>query len=211
MTTQKELAPGVWQIRAEVLKVDYRLHGAPLDWCAIFGREAPIALEIGSGSGEFLTRIAADAPEIDHVAIEFKNKRVAKFGRRILNSGLSNLRVIHGEAAQLIACLFMPGQLCATYFLFPDPWPKERHKKHRFLNRYTLAILHDLLGSQGLLHLATDHQDYLLSMKETLQQHNGFEGPIYDDSVSPFGFPTRYETYWIEEQRTIRYMTYRRT
>lgn len=211
MTRPTELAPGVWQIGAEVVKVDYSLHGAPFDWSAIFAREVPIALEIGSGSGEFLTRIAAGASEVDHVAIEFKGKRVDKFARRIRKSGLSNLRVVHGEAAQLIPCLFMPGRLCTVYLLFPDPWPKKRHNKHRFLNHYTLEILHDLLRPQGLLHLATDHQDYLLSMQETMQRHHGFEGPIYQDSVSPFGFPTRYETYWLEDQRTITYLTYRRT
>ncbi len=205
-----KLASGVWQLGAEVVKVDYEQHGAPIEWASVFGREGPLALEIGAGSGEFLTRMARENPDLDHVAIEFKHKRVEKFARRIRKSGLTNVRVISGEASQLISCLFTPEALCAVYFLFPDPWPKKRHHKHRFLNRYTLEILHDLLRRGGLLHLATDHPSYLDWMRETVSHHTGFEGPTYEDSQSPFGFPTRYEQYWLAENRPITYMSYRR-
>lgn len=205
---RRDIAPGVHLLGDAVIRITYADHGQPLDWPAIFGREAPLELEIGTSGGEFLSRRAIEAPDVDHVGIEVKNRRVRSFAGRITQQGLGNVRIVHGEAAQLVSCLFMPGTLQRAYVLFPDPWPKKRHHKNRFVNRYTAQIFASLLMPGGELCLATDDLDYLAWMRDVMDRAPGFGGPVYDAPESPFGFPTRYETYWIAEGRSITYLTY---
>ena len=208
--TRRELAPGVHLLGEEVVRITYADHGQPIDWPAVFGREAPLELEVGTSGGEFLSRRAAERPEVDHVGLEVKNRRVRSFASRIRRLGLRNVRVVHGEAGQLIGCLFWPETLSRIYVLFPDPWPKKRHHKHRFVNRWTARIFGELLVDGGELVLATDDAPYLAWMREVVGAEPTLEGPVLDAPESPYGFPTRYETYWIAEARPIRYRVYRR-
>lgn len=206
----RDLEPGVRRYGEHVVRVDYGEHGRPIDWAAVFGRRAPLELEIGTSGGEFLCRRAQQQPEVDHIGVEVKNKRVGNLARRARKLGLSNVAVVHGDAAQLIPCLCAPDSLQRAYVLFPDPWPKKRHRKNRFVNTHTAELLSQLLIDGGELVLATDDMDYLAWMREVIAAHPGFGPASYDAAESPYGFPTRYETYWIAEQRTIRYLVFPR-
>lgn len=207
---RRDVEPGVHVLGDAVVRITYAEHGQPLDWPAIFGRTGRLELEVGTSGGEFLSRRAAENPDVDYVGVEVKNRRVGAFAGRIVQQGLTNARIVHGDVGQLIGCLFWPETLSRIHVLFPDPWPKKRHRKNRFVNRWTALICSQLLHAGGELVLATDDLDYLAWMRAVMRRARDFAGPIYDASESPFGFPTRYETYWRAEERPIRYLVYAR-
>lgn len=201
-----ELEPGVFRTGRELIRFDYARHGRPLDWTRVFGRTAPLELEIGTSSGEFLCRRAQDQPDRDHVGIEIKNDRVRRFVRRAAKLELTNVVCVHADVEQVIGCLFSAASLARIYLLFPDPWPKKRHHKNRVLNRHTLDIFAALLAPGGHLHLATDDAPYLAWMRSHVAAHPRFAGSVSEQAANPFGYPTRYETYWMAEGRTITHL-----
>jgi len=152
--------------------VDYS--GNTLDLAAIFGRSAPITLEIGFGNGESLADMAQAAPERDFIGIEVHRPGVGHLLQRIEALGLSNQRVMCHDAVEVLKHQIPPGSLDRVQVFFPDPWHKKRHHKRRIIQPDFVALLATRLAPGGVLHLATDWEDYALHMMEVMQTTPAF-------------------------------------
>jgi tRNA (guanine-N7-)-methyltransferase len=126
----------------------------------VFGRKAPLVLEIGSGMGETTAAIAKAHPEADFIAVDVHGPGIGSLLRRIEESGLSNLRVIRHDAAEVLEQMIPDGALAAIHLFFPDPWPKKRHHKRRLVQPAFAALAARKLAPGGVLHAATDWPEY---------------------------------------------------
>ncbi|WP_090598677.1 tRNA (guanosine(46)-N7)-methyltransferase TrmB [Mycobacterium lentiflavum] len=138
----------------------------PLDTRAWFGRQAPLVLEIGCGSGTSTLAMARDEPEIDVIAVEVYKRGLAQLLCAIDREQVSNIRLIRGNGIDVLQHLIAPASLTGFRLYFPDPWPKARHHKRRFLQPATVGLIADRLLPGGVLHAATDHPGYAEQMAE---------------------------------------------
>jgi tRNA (guanine-N7-)-methyltransferase len=132
----------------------------PLNWQVLFGRTAPLAVEIGFGSGEFLIQWAERHPETNLVGIELSWGWVQHLTKRLDKAGLMHVRLIHGEAQVALQYLFTSDSIGEVFISFPDPWPKKRHHSRRLIHTGLIQLLHDRLTANGRVTIATDHPDY---------------------------------------------------
>ncbi len=146
---------------SDVVGPDHRpIHTEPLDTDAWFGRRAPLVLEIGCGSGTSTLAMAKDEPGIDVIAVEIYRRGLAQLLCAIEREQVRNIRLIRGNALDVLQGLIAPGSLSGVRVFFPDPWPKARHHKRRLLQPVTLDLIADRLIPGGVLHAATDHPGY---------------------------------------------------
>jgi tRNA (guanine-N7-)-methyltransferase len=132
----------------------------PLDLDRLFGRAAPKILEIGFGMGESTADIAARHPGNDYLGIEVHAPGVGSLLRRVAALGLSNLRVIQHDAAEVLEHMIAPGNLDGVHIFFPDPWPKKRHHKRRLIQPPFAALLVSRLKRGAYVQVATDWEEY---------------------------------------------------
>ena len=147
----------------------------PLDLPAIFGREAPVIVDIGFGMGDVTAQIAERHPQQDFIGIEVHTPGIGALMRRIEASGLTNIRVIEGDADVIIDRLFRPDSITGIHLFFPDPWPKKRHHKRRLIQKHFVTNLCRKLRPDGYLHLATDWPDYAEQMIATVDAVAGLQ------------------------------------
>lgn len=140
----------------------------PLDLDRVFGRAAPRVLEIGFGMGETTERIAAQHPEIDYLGIEVHTPGVGSLLNRIVELGLTNVRVLQHDAVEVLRDMIAPAALDGVHVFFPDPWPKKRHHKRRLIQPPFITLLTSRMRPGALLHIATDWEDYAGRILETL-------------------------------------------
>ena len=133
---------------------------------AVFGRSAPLVLEIGSGMGETTAAIAQAHPEADFIAVEVHGPGVGSLLNRIESLRLRNLRVIRHDAVDVLDRMIADASLAAIHLFFPDPWPKKRHHKRRLVQPAFAALAARKLAPGGTLHAATDWPDYAAHMNE---------------------------------------------
>lgn len=133
---------------------------SPADWPTVFGNTAPLVLEIGSGTGDFVAALAGGRPHHNFIAIDYYNKGCYKTCRRLERLELINVRVLREEARQFILERIPHGALSAVHINCPDPWPKKRHRKRRLVNRQFLDFLLPYLAPGGEFFFATDFDDY---------------------------------------------------
>lgn len=138
----------------------------PLDTVAWFGRQAPVVLEIGCGSGISTLAMAKDEPHVDVIAVEIYRRGLAQLLSAIDRERVDNIRLIRGNAIDVLDRLIAPGSLTGVRVFFPDPWPKSRHHKRRFLQPGTIGLIADRLLPGGVLHAATDHPGYAEQIAE---------------------------------------------
>jgi tRNA (guanine-N7-)-methyltransferase len=146
---------------------------APLDWPSVFGRRAPVILEIGFGNGEALAAAAAAHPENNYLGIEVHRPGVGSLLRRIEAGTLSNVRVLLGDASEILAQRIPDASLAAVHLFFPDPWPKKRHHKRRLVQPEFAALVARKLEAGGYFHLATDWPAYAEHMAAVLSRTEG--------------------------------------
>jgi tRNA (guanine-N7-)-methyltransferase len=161
----------------------------PLDIAGWFGRAAPVVLEIGSGMGESSASMALAAPGVDHLAVEVYQPGLAQLLLRIEQAGITNLRLLRGDAHTLLAEHVVPSSLHAVRIYFPDPWPKRRHHKRRLVRPEFVALVASRLIPGGTLHLATDWAPYAEEMLAACAAEPALRNTVGDDSSS--GFATR--------------------
>ena len=131
-----------------------------LDTRAWFGRQAPVVLEIGCGSGTSTLAMAKEEPGVDVIAVEVYRRGLAQLLCAIDRDKVNNIRLIRGNAVDVLQRLIAPSSLTGVRVFFPDPWPKARHHKRRFLQPGTIGLIADRLLPGGVLHIATDHAGY---------------------------------------------------
>jgi tRNA (guanine-N7-)-methyltransferase len=144
----------------------------PLDLDELFGRAAPRVLEIGFGMGDATAAMAAADPGRDYLAVEVHTPGIGNLLALVGELGLTNVRVAHGDAMELVHRLPAAG-LDAIHVFFPDPWPKARHHKRRLIQPGNVRLLGRLLRAGGVLHCATDWPAYADAMVETLDAADG--------------------------------------
>jgi tRNA (guanine-N7-)-methyltransferase len=132
----------------------------PLDFSRVFGREAPVVLEIGFGMGETTAAIAAAHPHIDFLGVEVHLPGVGALLRQVERQGLTNVRVVRHDAVEVVAAMIPEASLSGIHVYFPDPWPKKRHHKRRLLQPAFVHALAARLRPGGYLHVATDWAPY---------------------------------------------------
>lgn len=132
----------------------------PLDTRAWFGRSAPLVLEIGCGSGTSTLAMAQAEPDTDVIAVEIYRRGLAQLLCGIDGEQVGNIRLIRGNGIDVLKDLITSNSLTGVRIFFPDPWPKARHHKRRFLQPGTVSLIADRLLPGGVLHAATDHPGY---------------------------------------------------
>jgi tRNA (guanine-N7-)-methyltransferase len=165
----------VIKVEAPGLRLDPEHILESLDWDEVFGSAGRVEVEIGIGKGRFLLACAAARPEVHHLGVEWANKYLRIAESRALKRGLENVRFARVDARELV-CRAIPSASVAVYYVFyPDPWPKKRHQKRRFLQRDAVDHLARTLVPGGALHVATDHEDYWSSIEVVLDAHPALE------------------------------------
>lgn len=186
---------------------------SPPDWPAVFGRPAPLAVEIGPGKGIFLTRIASAHPEWNFVAIELRRVRVNLCARKVAEAGLVHVRLVEGRAEERTRVLFGPGAVRTWYVNFPDPWPKRRHRGRRLVQPGYVALLAERTEPGGIAYLATDDADYagqMLAMFEADGSWINLHGPgRWAEEGGEFS-RTIHEEKFLKWGRQIRYFQFQR-
>jgi len=163
------------KIEAPELRLDPERAERGLDWSDVFGRPGPVEIEIGIGKGRFLLAAAEARPDVLHLGVEWANKYLRIAESRALRRGLDNVRFVRIDARDLVARGVPDGSVHAYYVFYPDPWPKKRHHKRRFISPGPLAHVARTLAPGGLLHVATDHADYWEAIEGLLGGHEAFE------------------------------------
>ena len=139
-----------------------------LDAPAVFGRTAPLVVEIGFGMGHATAEIAQARPDTDFLGIEVHTPGVGALLKRIGEDGLSNLRIVQHDAVEVFEHMLAPGSLAGAHVFFPDPWHKKKHHKRRLIQPAFVSLLASRLAPGGYLHCATDWQDYAEQMLAVL-------------------------------------------
>jgi tRNA (guanine-N7-)-methyltransferase len=147
------------------------LFPGPVDWDAVFGRSAPLEVELGFGRPHFLFERAAEVPENNLVGIEWKGRWVNSANRRILRQGVKNVRAAHGNAWLLAGAFFAEESLSSIFLNFPDPWWKKKHHKRRIVTDAFVDALARRLKPGGLFYVHTDVASLLEQYLERLEAH----------------------------------------
>ena len=152
--------------------VEYRA-----EWLAfeqLFGRSAPVVLEIGFGNGETLVEQAAANPDRDFIGIEVHEPGIGHCMLKAEEAGVTNLRLINHDAIEVLTNQVPCDSLSRLNLYFPDPWPKKRHHKRRIVAPSFLALVADRLADTGTLNIATDWANYAEHIDEALSQSDRF-------------------------------------
>ena len=156
------------------------VHGPPLDPDAVFGRRAPLVVEIGFGRGDALLEAAEARPDRDHVGIEVHAPGIGYLLARVHQRGIGNVRVLFGDAREALRHRFPESSLEEIRIYFPDPWPKARHHKRRLVQSGFAALAASRLRPGGRVLAATDDEDYahhMLSVFEDSPRLENLAGP----------------------------------
>ena len=171
-----------------------------LDAEELFGRQAPLTLEIGSGTGEQIVAAAAANPDRDYLALEVWVPGIAKLISKAVDAGVDNIRVLEADVAQALPIMLGDACLDEVWTFFPDPWRKARHRKRRLVSGEFALQVARVLRDGGVWRLATDWDDYAWQMRDVIEGCPLFENPYVGQRPDPEdpeaergGFAPRYE------------------
>ncbi len=175
---------------AAFLPLEERLF--PFDQQDVFGRSAPLEVEVGFGTGEYLVRMAAASPERDFLGFEQCAKRILKTLRKIHEARLTNVRLMRLDAVWAFRYLLRERSLARVHCLFPCPWPKKRHVRHRLFSSPFLRLANSRLADGSEFYVVTDHAPYAGWIAENVPG-TGFDMTA---GVIPARFDTKFERKW---------------
>lgn len=155
-----------------------------LDFDSLFGRHARTVLEIGFGDGKSLAAMAQAQPETNFLGIEVHRPGIGSLLQALEVAGLTNVRISNRDAIVVIKNQINDNSLDAVHLFFPDPWPKKRHHKRRIVSQAFLSEIARVLRPAGLLHMATDWQDYAAHMMQELGRHELFQNTTGENEYS---------------------------
>jgi tRNA (guanine-N7-)-methyltransferase len=174
----------------------------PVDWSTLYGRSAPLAVEIGGGGGRTIINMALARLDWNFLEIERTGEYYRMALKRVVRRKISNLRVVRTDAAYLLHSFFPDACVNEYHIYFPDPWPKKRHHKRRIFTEAFCAGLRRTLVPGGVLFAATDFREYYeellprLRAVLTVQEHPG----VWEDA--PQG-RTNFEVKYLRAGREI--------
>ncbi len=159
--------------------------GQLLDFQALYGRKAPVILEIGFGMGDSLFEMAVAHPEYNYLGIEVHKPGVGRLLGNIKKQALTNLKLMKFDALEILTRQIPDESLSAVYLFFPDPWHKTRHHKRRIVQDDFIQLIRSKLVLQGQFHMATDWENYAQHMLAHMQRAEGFENAAADGTYIP--------------------------
>lgn len=162
-----------------------QLAAGAADFDAIFGRRAPRTFEIGFGMGHSLLEMAAAAPEQDFIGVEVHRPGVGALLNGLLTQNLSNVRVYSCDALEVLRDCVADASLDRLLLFFPDPWHKTRHHKRRIVQPAFAELVRQKLKVGGVLHMATDWEQYAEHMLEVLSAAPGYRNLADDGRYVP--------------------------
>jgi tRNA (guanine-N7-)-methyltransferase len=184
------------------------LQVAPVEVAELFGRSAPLHVDLGCGDGSFLCEMAQQFPKTNFLGIERLTKRVEKVRRKA--EKIENVRVLRADSLFAVRYLLPESSVEAFYLSFPDPWPKRRHQLRRIFTRDFLDAIAVALKQHGVLRVATDQLDYFQQVERISRDHLQFlvvpRSP--DDAVLPV---TKFERKFCKQGAPIYRLTLRKT
>ncbi|MGA7614509.1 MAG: tRNA (guanosine(46)-N7)-methyltransferase TrmB [Thermoanaerobaculia bacterium] len=180
--------------------------GAALDPAALFGNDHPIILEVGSGKGRFLVEQAHSHPELNYLGIEISLHYFRHLVDRIWRHRLENVRIVNFDAQRVIGRMLPDGSVREIHIYFPDPWPRRREQKRRFVRPDVARDMQRVLHPDGEGVFVTDHRDYWEAAVPLLDEVFAIEsGEITDRPPR-----TNYEVKYRKEGRRIYEVVFRR-
>lgn len=184
----------------------------PVDWSQLYGRQAPLLLEIGFGGGHFLAELARRRPSANVLGIEIALPGIRRALQKLRHAQLDNGRVLQSAAETALWLFFAPHSIAEVYINFPDPWPKAGQQHNRLINPSFLTLLASRLAPNGRLAIATDIADYAHAIGDCLQTspyyHNTYP-TLYSHQNNDWP-PTKYEQIAIDHGRLCHYFHWQR-
>ena len=183
-----------------------------LDRLRLFGRDAPLVVEIGCGMGEATLAMAVADPARDYLGVDVHTPGLGTLLARAEAAGVDNVAVARGDAVELLRDGIEPGSLDAIHVFFPDPWPKVRHHKRRIVRPEIVALMRDRLRVGGTLHVATDWPHYAGQILAVLTEDPELRNTAVGFAPRPPSRPlTRFEERGAKAGRAIRDCVFVRT
>jgi len=178
------------------------------DWEKVFAERRTLEIELGAGDGSFMMEWARRHPQTNFVALERLLGRVKKIAKRSVRENLRNVRALRLESAYFLKYLCPAESVSVLHVMFPDPWPKRKHHRHRLVQPEFIEACHKVLQSGGTLRFTTDHQDYFLWTTRHWGEAKGWEevGP-WDASGDP---KSDFELEFEKEGRAVYRMRWRK-
>jgi tRNA (guanine-N7-)-methyltransferase len=165
-----------------------------LDYRATFGRDAPVVLEIGFGMGASLVAMAQAAPATDFIGIEVHRPGVGRLLASMAEQGVDNIRAYCDDAVEVLEQCIADDSLAGVQIFFPDPWHKKKHNKRRLVQPEFVQRLRKKLQVGGVIHLATDWQNYAEQMLAVMSAADGFSNQYDGYAPRPASRPlTKFE------------------
>ena len=172
----------------------------------IFPKSEKVIMEIGFGMGEATAIIAKNHPNNGYIAVDVHPPGIGKLLARIVESDLTNLRVIEEDVHVVLQHMIPNESLDGIHLFFPDPWPKKKHNKRRIVNEGFLALIHPKIKRGGFIHVATDWVPYAESIQQVFAGSTLFTGGVID---KPEWRPvTRFEGQGIDKDHAVNDMMY---
>ncbi|MSX20495.1 MAG: tRNA (guanosine(46)-N7)-methyltransferase TrmB [Actinobacteria bacterium] len=150
--------------------------GTPIDINELFPHAREVIIEIGFGMGDATAEIAKAHPDNGYIAIEVHPPGIGKLLSLIEEHELSNVRIIEGDAIEILETMFANRCVNGFHLFFPDPWPKMKHNKRRIVNAEFLFLIHQKLKSGGYINIATDWVPYAESIQAVFANSSLFTG-----------------------------------
>ena len=157
----------------------------PLDLAAVFGRDAPVVVEIGFGMGKSLVTMAHEAPELNFIGIEVHRPGVGACLADAGELGVENLRVMEHDAVEVLKNMIPDASLHRLQLFFPDPWHKKRHHKRRIVQAEFAELVRTKLAVGGTFHMATDWEPYAEHMAEVMNAAEGYTNTAAEGDYVP--------------------------
>jgi tRNA (guanine-N7-)-methyltransferase len=188
------------------------LPGATVEPAAVWGRTAPLVVEIGSGQGHAIVHAARATPERDFLAVEVFRAGLARTMLDADRAGLRNLRLAEANAPEVLEHLLPPASVAELWIFFPDPWHKSRHVKRRLVTAAFAEVAARAVAPGGMLRLATDWEEYAHRMRDVLDAAPAFARAFPGEWAERFDgrVLTAFERKGTRAGRAIRDLAYRR-
>lgn len=175
----------------------------------IFADEKPLFVEYCSGNGEWIIDKAKKFPEVNWVAVEKKFDRVRKIWVKAKNQGIKNLVVVAGEAESYTQFYLKTESVDQVFVNFPDPWPKDRHAKHRIIQPAFIQMVTRSLKQGALVTLVTDDTPYKEQMVDVMEKSGFFESTSDGPNLEEYG-SSYFHRLWVEKGKEIYYLKFKK-